>query len=128
MRFLAVDDERLAREELEEILRQTVPDCDIQACASAKAALALAQEHAFDIAFLDIELGTSNGILLAKRLKDLQPDLSIIFVTSYSKYAVDAFSIHATRYLLKPIQPEQIRRELTFLYPDVLITPKQVTV
>ena len=111
MRFLAVDDERLAREELKHLLQKTVPESEIIACASAKEALAMAQESLFDIAFLDIELGTYNGIWLAKQLKDLQPKLSIIFVTSYSEYAVEAFSIHATGYLLKPIQMEHIQRE-----------------
>ena len=128
-KFLIVDDERLAREELEDVLRETVPDCDIHACASAKAALAHVQENTVDVAFLDIELGASNGVQLAKRLKDLQPDISIIFVTSYSHYAVDAFAIHATGYLLKPVQPEHIRRELTFLYPeDTPFVSRQVTV
>ena len=128
MRFLAVDDERLACEELVDVLREAVPDCDIHACASAKVAISAAQEQVFDVAFLDIELGAVNGIQLAKQLKDIQPDISIIFVTSYSQYAVDAFSVHATGYLLKPVQTEQIRRELTFLYPAPMANPKQVTV
>ena len=128
MRFLAVDDERLAREELKHLLLKTVPESEIIACASAKEALAMAQESLFDIAFLDIELGTYNGIWLAKQLKDLQPKLSIIFVTSYSEYAVEAFSIHATGYLLKPIQMEHIQRELTFLYPNLPLSAKLVTI
>lgn len=118
MRILVVDDEQLILEEMEELLMQMIPGCGITACLTEKSALEWAKETPFQIAFLDIELGTSNGILLAKRLKELQPELKIIFVTSYPQYAVDAFAIHATGYLLKPVQKEDIRRELTFLYGD----------
>jgi len=127
-KFLAVDDERLAREELESALREAVPECELYVCASAKEAVGYAKEHPVDIAFLDIELGAISGIILAKQLKDLQPDIHIIFVTGYSRYAVDAFSIHATGYLLKPVRTEQILRELTFIYKGGLSAAKRVAV
>lgn len=116
MNYLVVDDERPAREEMELLLANIMPDARIICCADAGAALACAQAEQFDIAFLDVELGTSSGILLAKQLKDIQPDIHIIFATSYPHYAVDAFSVRATGYLLKPIQEEHIHRELSFVY------------
>ena len=118
MKFLAVDDERLALEELESLLREVMPEHAVYACSSAKAAIEFADRDTFDIAFLDIELGSTNGIFLAKQLKDRQPDMHIIFVTSHSHYAVEAFAIHATGYLLKPLQKEQMQREMTFLYRE----------
>ncbi len=116
MRFLAVDDEALVLTDLERALKRIRPACEIRGFTSAKQALAAAETEAFDTAFLDIELGYTNGILLAKQLKELQPELHIVFVTSYEKYAVDAFAIHATGYLLKPVDEEQLEKELTFLY------------
>ncbi len=116
MNYLVVDDERPAREEMELLLRNIMPDSRIVCCADAGDALACAQQEQFDIAFLDVELGISSGILLAKQLKDVQPDIHIIFATSYSHYAVDAFSVRATGYLLKPIQEEHLHRELSFVY------------
>jgi two-component SAPR family response regulator len=48
----------------------------------------------------------------------VKPDIHIIFVTGYSQYAVEAFSIHATGYLLKPVTEDAVSRELTFIYRE----------
>lgn len=118
MKLLAVDDEALVLRDLERALKRIRPSCEIQGFTSAKQALSCAEEERFDVAFLDVELGYTNGIILAKQLKELQPKLHVIFVTSYENYAVDAFAIHATGYLLKPVDEEQLEKELTFLYGD----------
>lgn len=128
MNLLIVDDETYALEDLKALLEEVRPGNDITACLSAHAALGAIAETHFDIAFLDIELGVSNGLILAKQLKEIQPDIHIIFTTSYSHYAVDAFSLHATGYLLKPIQKEHITRELTFLYPPTSTDEKRLQV
>jgi len=128
MNFLVVDDERPAREEMELLLGEVMPGSRIVCCASESDALERAEEQSFDIAFLDIELGISNGILLAKQLKDMQPDIHIIFATSYPHYAVDAFSVRATGYLLKPVQKEHIQRELTFVYGKSVQSKKEISV
>lgn len=118
MNFLIVDDEQYALEELNNMLTTLRPDCTATSCRSARLALDAAHREYYDIAFLDIELGVSNGILLAKQLKDIHPQLHIIFTTSHAHYAIDAFAIHATGYLLKPIQKSHLERELTFLYGE----------
>lgn len=121
MRFIVVDDEPLALRDLSEILRKVVPDCEIVGCSTASEAVKTIQSREagdFDVAFLDIELGSGNGITLAKAMKDSMPDLHIIFVTAYDTYALRAFEVHATGYLLKPALEEDIRRELTFLYKN----------
>lgn len=128
MKFLIVDDEPMALRDLEENLKEAVPDCEILSFSSPGKALAQAKEASFHVAFLDIELGSTIGLVLAKQLKDLQPDIHIIFVTSYAKYAVDAFHIHATGYLMKPALTEDILRELTFLYSDSLHGRKKVRI
>lgn len=118
MRFLTVDDEPLVLRDLQEVLMQAAPGSECVGFTKPREALAFAERETVDAAFLDIEMGSVNGLVLAKRLKDLQPDLHIIFVTSYAQYAVDAFALHATGYLLKPVQEADIRRELTFLYGE----------
>ncbi|MDO4265425.1 MAG: response regulator [Eubacteriales bacterium] len=120
MRFLIVDDETLALRDIAQTVRETAPDCELFEFTRPSQALLFAKENALDVAFLDIELGSMNGITMAKKLKFLQPKIHIIFVTSYEQYALDAFSVHATGYLLKPVAAEDIRRELTFLYQDSL--------
>lgn len=118
MNYLAVDDEEFALEDLEKTLREADPKGTVFACTTPGRALSYAAQTVVDAAFLDIELGAMSGLLLAKRLKDLQPDIHIIFVTAHEKYAVPAFQIHATGYLMKPADLQEIRRELTFLYGE----------
>jgi two-component SAPR family response regulator len=69
-------------------------------------------EHAktvqIDAAFLDINMGGMNGLQLAKRLKDIYGKTNIVFVTGYSEYAVDAFSMYASGYLMKPVTKEAV--------------------
>ena len=118
MRFLLLDDEPLALKDVQDSVREAVPDAEVVAFTLAEEALEFAkeQDNHIDVAFLDIELGYTTGLVVAKRLKDIQPDLNIIFVTSYEQYAVSAFKIHATGYLMKPVNPADISRELTFIY------------
>lgn len=117
MRYLLVDDEPLALEDLKKAICQECGECDETVSFSSPfEALAGVSASKFDVAFLDIEMFGMDGITFAKRIKDIQPDIHIIFVTGHEKYAFNAFEIHATGYLLKPIMPEDIRRELTFIY------------
>lgn len=118
--FLVVDDEPMVLKDVKETLAKTVPKCEIAAFSSPLKALEYVREHLFEVAFLDIEMGRTNGIVLAKQLKDIQPQIHIIFVTSHSKYALEAFSVHATGYLMKPVLTDDILRELTFLYGEEL--------
>lgn len=97
-------------------LRNVRPDCEALGFNSPKRALEHAEAHPVDVALVDIRMPGMNGLELAKRLKDIQPDMHVIFVTSYEEYAIDAFAIHATGYLLKPVKLDDLERELTFVY------------
>ena len=55
------------------------------------------------MALLDIDMPSMNGIELAAKIKMLRPEVSVIFLTGYSQYALDAFNVHASGYLLKPM-------------------------
>ena len=118
MKYLAVDDERYALEDLEEAIRAVAPGSELYGFATAESALEYVRQNPVDVAFLDIEMGSGNGLVLAKQLKDVCPDAHIIFVTGYEQYAVSAFQLHAAGYLLKPVTQDAIRRELAFLYAE----------
>ncbi|WP_082189992.1 response regulator [Candidatus Stoquefichus sp. SB1] len=122
MKILIIDDEEMALKDLMSILQQVIPYSEIYPCHSYQEALTIIKTTSIDIAFLDIEIGEKNGIVLAKEMKDLQTDIHIIFVTAYAKYAMDAFAVHANGYLLKPVQKEDIQRELTFAYQVIAHT------
>ncbi|NEN84958.1 response regulator [Paenibacillus elgii] len=63
-----------------------------------------------ELVFLDIEMPGVHGIELASRLTELDEDIEIVFVTAYQQYALEAFRVNATDYLLKPVQPEDLQR------------------
>lgn len=116
MRFLAVDDEALMLNGLVSALHSARPEAEVLSFRWPEDALEAAKEKPVDVAFLDIQMGGMTGLQLAVELKKARSDTHIIFVTGYSQYAVDAFAIHATGYLLKPVEKEDVERELTFIY------------
>ncbi|PJI06696.1 MULTISPECIES: LytR/AlgR family response regulator transcription factor [Clostridium] len=71
--------------------------------------------------FLDINIPTCNGINLAKKIKDVNSKIAVIFVTAYDKYAVDAFEIMALDYILKPFDDKRIDKTVQRLkkYIDI---------
>ena len=112
MTILAVDDEKLELASLEEQIRILLPDAQVLAFRKPSEALEAVKEQPCDIAFLDIEMKEMDGITLAKRIKRLHPDTNIIFTTGYSEYSGEAFAIHASGYLMKPIFADMIQEEL----------------
>lgn len=66
----------------------------------------------YDILFLDVELGDTNGIEIAKKFRNNNQNTIIIIVTSYRKYLDDAMDINVTRFIDKPISQERITSAL----------------
>lgn len=114
MHFLLVDDEKLQLARLENELRKIVGKED-QIFSFMNPVSALNCKENFDVAFLDIEMPGLNGVALAKELKKTNPKINIIFVTAYNSYAIDAYHIHASGYILKPVNKEKIAEELNSL-------------
>ena len=117
MKAIAVDDEKLL---LGDLLSQLKKIPEIESAAGFEyplEALAYLQENRADVAFLDINMQDMDGISLAKRMKEYVPEISVIFLTGYSEYAIDAFGIHASGYLLKPVTCGDIEEELAHLRP-----------
>ena len=113
------DDEKSALDILSGAIVSAFKNYDVDAVVETFARPAALLERmkscTFDLLFLDIEMPGLGGLALAKALKDIDPDTHIVFVTSYEQYAVDAFSVRATGYLLKPAHLEDVRRELAFI-------------
>ena len=118
MLYLAVDDENLQLNKLVDALKEADPKCEILSFNNPLTVYEAVKRVKIDVAFLDIEMGGMNGVELGKRLKSLNPSINIIFVTGYDQYALDAYSMHASGYLTKPVSSERIRNELSNLrYP-----------
>ncbi len=119
MNIIAVDDEQHALNSLKKAIMASSHSIKLNSFLSVNEALDYACGNRIDVAFLDIEMAGMNGIELAKRLKEICSLTNIIFVTGFSSYAVDAFSLHASGYILKPIDPAQVQNELDRLREPV---------
>lgn len=119
MNIIVADDERLAVDNMLSLLHKLEPDAQVSGFTEVDDVFEYMKKNQVDIAFLDIEMGGYNGIELAKRCTGLAPNLNIIFVTGYSEYTLDAFRIHASGYLLKPVRIEELRAELDHLRHEI---------
>ena len=75
---------------------------------SGEAFLAAFSEGSFDIVFMDIYMSGLNGIETARRVRDTDKDISIIFITTAPEFAVDSYEVGASYYILKPVTPERV--------------------
>ena len=117
LRFLAVDDERLALADLTNALEQACPEGEVSAFTSPAAALEAVRDGRIlpQVAFLDIQMRGWTGLQLAAELRKLLPELEVVFVTAYPQYALDSYALHARGYLLKPVTERAVREELAVI-------------
>jgi two-component system, LytTR family, response regulator len=108
LRSILIDDERNALEMLEWMLKKHCPQVEIIAlCQSPIDGLEKIRELQPDLIFLDIEMPQLNGFDLLGRLESHEAD--VIFTTAYNQFAIKAFRIAALDYLLKPIDPDDLK-------------------
>ena len=109
LRVLVIDDEKNIRATLSLCLEQM--GCMVTAVSAPEAALAALRQQPYDLAFLDLRLGESNGLDLIPKLLTIDAGLQVIVITAYATIdtAVDAIKRGATDYLPKPFTPQQIR-------------------
>lgn len=120
MNILIVDDETPAREELLWLLEQSgLPLSVLGQAEDAKQAQQLLTQHEqddepIDLVFLDVDMPGIGGMRLAELLQQRPEQLRpmIIFVTAYQDYAIDAFSVDAVDYLLKPVRLNRLKQAL----------------
>ena len=118
MRAICVDDEVLLARRTAALCRD-LPEIDgAEPFTCASDALDWLSEHEADLAVLDVDMPDISGIELAAKIKLRHPNMKIIFLTGYPQYAVDAFRLHVSGYLLKPIDPAELAREVTYALSD----------
>ena len=105
MRAIIIDDERLARQELKNLLSNHKDIEVVAECNNAQSAKEKIAELNPDVIFLDMQMPGKNGLELIEELSAL-PD--VVFVTAHDEYAIKAFEVNAFDYLLKPVSPERL--------------------
>jgi two-component system, LytTR family, response regulator LytT len=104
-----VDDEQLARDELNFLLKNVD---DVQVVAQGKnglEAVSLIKEHSPDLVFLDVQMPGLDGFGVIKKLLDRKISMpQVVFATAFDQYAVKAFEVNAVDYLLKPFDKKRV--------------------
>ncbi|NQV53462.1 MAG: response regulator transcription factor [Flavobacteriales bacterium] len=125
IRTLIVDDEELARKNLEFILKDVCPQVEVVGvAANAKAAKKKIESENIDLLLLDIEMPNGSGFDLLESLEG-QIDFKIIFITAYHEYALRAFKFSAVDYLLKPINSDELQAAIAKVQPGQDVESKE---
>ena len=109
---IAVDDEPLMLGALTKAIKASADITSVASFTSCEDALDFVQSNPADIAFLDIQMRGMGGLSLAKKILGFCPDCKIVFCTGYEEYAIPAFKLHASGYLMKPISAKDVQEEI----------------
>ena len=109
---IAVDDEVLMLGALVAAVEASPDIASVTKFSDCESALEYAQNNPIDIAFLDINMRGMGGLALAERIVAAHPGCKIVFCTGYAEYAIPAFKLHASGYLMKPISAEDVQSEI----------------
>lgn len=112
MCIIVVDDESLLMKHLVKIISELEPNAKLYGFTNCEDVIQFINDNHVDIAFLDIQMIGINGMELAGILREKFPKINIIFTTGYDNYAVDAFKINASSYLMKPITKDAVEKAL----------------
>lgn len=114
-RILVADDEADERALIRFLLRDYEEIFEIFEARNGKEALALIEQNEIDILLSDIQMGIMSGIELALKVRESHPDLEILFFSGYDdfEYVKSALSLRAVNYILKPINPEELKKSIT---------------
>lgn len=112
MKALIIDDERLARKELTNLLQEYQEIEIVGEAVNAEDAEEKIKELKPDLLFLDIQMPGKTGFELLQSLESVP---EVIFTTAYDEYALKAFDFNALDYLLKPIEPDRLKESISKL-------------
>ena len=109
---IAVDDEPLMLGALTKAIKASEDITFVADFTSCEDALNYVKSNPADIAFLDINMRGMGGLALAEKIIGFCPDCKIVFCTGYEEYAISAFKLHASGYLMKPVSAKDIQTEI----------------
>ena len=109
---IAVDDEILMLGALVKAISVSPDIEEVTKFSDSEEALNFVKAHPVDIAFLDINMRGMGGLALAENILAARPGCKIVFCTGYEEYAIPAFKLHASGYLMKPISASDVQAEI----------------
>lgn len=116
--IIMVDDSRVILSDGLAVLEEVMPNAAITGFIWPLEAIEYAKTNPVALAVLDIELGTASGLDLCRTLLQINPRTNVVYLTSYPDYSLDAWDTDACGFMVKPLTPEGVRRQLQKLrYP-----------
>ena len=110
--IIMVDDERAILAGNMGIVCETIPAAEVTGFLKPSEALRFVRFNHVDIAFLDIAMGKTSGIDLCEQMIEINPRLNVFFLTAYPEYSLRSWETHACGFLVKPLVPEDLRKQL----------------
>ena len=116
--IIIVDDDNAILIDSLLVLEEVVPDATVTGFSRPQEAVEYAKVNRIDLAVLDIELGTASGLDLCHALLAVNPCTNVVYLTAYPDYALSAWDTSAIGFMVKPLTPESVRKQLKKLrYP-----------
>ena len=109
---IAVDDEVLMLRALVRSISVSPDITGVFKFSDCEKALDFVKSNLVNVAFLDINMRGMGGLALAEKIIEVCPDCKIVFCTGYEEYAISAFKLHASGYLLKPVSAQDVQAEI----------------
>lgn len=117
IKIAIVDDEDIQVDTMTSLIKETAARLSLSVSlidfSSGEAFLFALEDHPdLDMVFLDIEMNETDGLEVAKKIRQTDKDLTIVFATAFAEYAVQGYDVQALDYLLKPIELDKVKRVL----------------
>jgi transcriptional regulator with XRE-family HTH domain len=109
---IIVDDNKIILAGGTPIIEQALPNANVIGFTKPSEAMKYAKDNRVALAFLDIELGITNGLDICNSLLEINPRTNVIFLTAYPEYSIKAWNTEASGFMVKPITLEGVKEQL----------------
>jgi two-component SAPR family response regulator len=109
MNIIILDNHKLIISEIKRQVLSVLPSAECVCFTKQREAIEYVKKHRVDVALLDVDMPGLNGIEVAELMCQINPRLNIIFVTGYPEYALQAFTVPVSDFIVKPVSEDALR-------------------
>lgn len=118
---IMVDDNKVILNGGMPIIEEVMPNASLAGFTKPSEAVEYAKTNRVALAFLDIEMGNTSGLDVCRELLEINPRTNVVYLTAYKEYSFDAWETGAIGFMLKPLTPESVKKQLKKLrYPFLM--------